>query len=228
MSARLFPVPGGHVPAEGSDRAWLAERSDGARLHAGIDVGARGQIVIAPENGTIEVVARASYAADAPRRSAPPGWAGYGPVVVVLKGDSGYFHLLGHMSSTTALTRQRVGFGDRIGVIDRRANHLHWEVRRVLKPPAGVATIEICDDPVRWLIFLPSPWTIDAYGCPVSPNETRSTPRACRPGVDPASVEPIALDVEPRPGAPPEGPELARVDELDAIAAVRAGDPDSE
>lgn len=226
---RLLPVHEGRVPPSDSRRAWLAERDGGARLHAGIDIGRAGQLVIAPEQSTVELVARASYADDEPRRSTPEGWSGYGPIAVVLRGDSGYVHLLGHLGDAFVRAGDRLAAGAPIGTIaDRsasgqRVNHVHWEVRRLVRPPSrDVATIEICDDPVRWLIFLPAPWRWEEHGCPVQPDSTSDTPRACRPGVvDAAAIAPIALDVEPRPGAPPARPPLARV-ELDGERAARA------
>src|SRR3972149_3812232 len=148
---RASPIPERAWPRDGALRAWLAARSGGARLHAGVDLGWRGDVVRAPEGGIVDVIGRASYGADTPRTSTPIGWAGYGPFLVVLHGDSGWYHLLAHVVDPSVTLGQRVELGRAIARVSERGDHLHWEVRTRRKPPSGWATVEVTDDPAAWL-----------------------------------------------------------------------------
>lgn len=195
---RVLPIALAALPREGTARAWLASRSDGARLHAGVDIGRRGDEVKAPETGVVWGVIEASFAADEPRFSRPLGWAGYGPVVVVLEGDSGAWHVLAHVDHPAVRAGQRVELGEHLADVADRGNHLHWEVRRRTKPPRGWATVEVALEPEAWLAGRIQPWSRAVNGCPPNPGDTTSTPRACRPG---------ARDVAPVPGrAAPSAP----------------------
>ena len=142
--SRAFPVAR-YAPIVGR-RAWLADRSDGERLHAGIDLAAPpGTVVASPEAGEVIVV---EAAANETRR-----WSGYGPAVVVLRGASGAFHRLTHLASTGI----RVAVGDflqspgvPVGLISSLA-HLHWEVMARPSRTNPYATVELCADPVEWV-----------------------------------------------------------------------------
>lgn len=178
---RVLPVTGARQPAPFTPRGWLGERSDGHRLHAGVDLGHAGADVVAPEAASVEVIADASYAERVPRFSRPSGWSGYGPTAVVLAGASGRWHLLAHLDRELA-----VGLGDvvlpgqLIGTVARIGSHVHWEVRERATPPRGVATVEVALDPLAWLDGRSEPWTPAV--CPTHPTDDERTPRACRPG----------------------------------------------
>lgn len=95
--------------------------------------------VFAPENGTVIDVANGA--------SAP--FVGFGPGVIVIRGDSGFFHLLAHLNFSTINVRQgqRVGEGQLLATFDPRIGHTHWEVRQQRlgsKPPNTI-------DPNIWL-----------------------------------------------------------------------------
>ncbi len=192
--ARMAPVPG-RVP-HGTAGAWCASRSDGARLHAGIDLwGPVGREVHAPEAGEVVVVASANVPSDPVHRSEPRGWAGYGPELVVMRGDSGAFHLLAHLGTVAVRVGQRLALGELIGTIGRTSSpHLHWEVRSRLQPTGAAAVVEVAADPEAWLEGRWAPWD---GRCPSHPGNTTRTPRACRP----AWRGPAPLPFPP-PGAP--------------------------
>lgn len=140
----------------GSHGAWLEVRSspsDGGCgvsgypcRHPGVDVaGARGTTVVAPESGTIVMVADGN--------SAPFG--GYGPWLIVIRGVSGKYHLLGHLDPSAASMGPmgaHVRAGDQIGVTSS-ANHTHWEVRSKLVPDfaRGESNFTNNTDPLAWL-----------------------------------------------------------------------------
>src|SRR5215470_7772971 len=121
----------------GSHGGWLEVRSspaDGACgvsgypcRHPGVDVaGTAGTPVVAPESGTVVV---AGDGASAP-------YVGYGPWFAVIQGDSGKFHLLGHLEPAAAgmaPVGQAVAAGQVVGTTSA-ANHTHWEVRAKAAP----------------------------------------------------------------------------------------------
>jgi len=113
-----------------------------------------------------------------PRRSRPAGWAGYGPRGVLMRGDSGLWHLLAHLDELRVSPGQAVSEGETVGV-GSAVHHVHWEVRSVARPPAGAAVVEITNDPSAWLRGELVPWSGQ---CPEAPGDTRDTPRSCRPG----------------------------------------------
>lgn len=177
-----IPTDEGRVPVRGLG-SWLARRSDGHRLHAGVDLRTRrGQPVRAPEGGVIVQTIRASAPSDSRAGSSPPGWAGYGPHAVLLHGDSGWYHLLSHIDAPIALGT-RVAEGDEVG-IGSRLMHVHWEVRAMARPPMGVATVEICADPASWLASAPVMFGDPSreWPSPEAPVADRRTPRRSRPG----------------------------------------------
>ena len=77
---RIAPVSR-YAPITGK-RQWLAPRSNGQRMHAGVDLAAApGTPVRSPEAGRVVL---GELDADA-----SPAWAGYGPALVILEGQSG-------------------------------------------------------------------------------------------------------------------------------------------
>lgn len=220
--SRLLPIDGARWPRAQTARAWLASRSDGERLHAGVDLGRAGELVRAPEAGIVWGVIEASYAGDEPRFSRPTGWAGYGPHVVVLEGDSGAWHVLAHvdvdgLGASRPSPGQRVELGQVVALVAERGGHLHWEVRSRTKPPRGWATIEVALDPAAWLEGRTREWSRELDGCPPRPGSTAKTPRACRPGAEfvapspgreeaPTAPDPLAPPARPVPAAPRRTP----------------------
>lgn len=155
------PPPGRPQPpisplVVGSHGAWLAVRSspsDGACgvhgypcQHPGVDVaGTQGTPVVAPETGTVVMLGDGT--------SAP--FVGYGPWFVIIAGDSGKYHFLGHLDPATAgmaTMGQRVTAGDPVGTTSS-ANHTHWEVRRKMVPDyaSGEDNFSNNSDPIAWL-----------------------------------------------------------------------------
>lgn len=148
----------------------FCKRTTSPCTHWGLDLGGRqGELVRAPEAGTVVV----SRAVSLDQRDPP--WTGFGPGVVLLRGDSGAWHLLAHLRGlafdldpdvdareagedvTDALEQAggyRVDLGEVVGELaglHRRSGggwngHVHWEVRP--RPLAGhAATL----DPLAWL-----------------------------------------------------------------------------
>lgn len=175
----MLPIPGARIPTAGA-ACWCASRSDGHRLHAGLDLAAPiGDRVLAPEGGRVAVVANASTPSARTRFSRPSGWAGYGPGVVVLQGDSGAFHVLGHVDAVVVVPGQRVREGELLAFVGETSTpHLHWEVRSRLQPTRDAAVVEVTADPARWLL---GEWSAYDGRCPLAPVDDARTPRACRP-----------------------------------------------
>lgn len=155
------PVPGRPQPpiwplqvgAHGGYLEVRASPSDGSCgvsgypcRHPGLDVaGFAGTPVVAPESGTVVMIGDGN--------SAP--YVGYGPWFVIIQGDSGKFHFLGHLEPLTAAMAPigaRVSAGDQVGVTSS-ANHTHWEVRRDMVPnfAAGANNFTNNEDPLGWL-----------------------------------------------------------------------------
>lgn len=147
---RVSPIEPLTTPRTGGFLAVRSSAADGACgvhgypcQHPGVDVlGKQGTLVQAPEGGTVKVVTN----------GASPPYEGYGPWVVVFLGDSGKYHLLGHLepSANRVTVGQRVEAKQVVGATSS-ANHTHWEVRNKMVPPAGVTNQENNDDPVSWL-----------------------------------------------------------------------------
>lgn len=157
------PTPGSPQPPiypliVGNNGAFLAVRASSAQgscgtkpypcKHPGTDVNGRaGTQVVAPESGVI--VASSS--------GANPPFQGYGPWLVVIKGDaSGKYHLLAHLATATAAMApigRRVTAGDVVGTVSS-ANHVHWELRKKLVPDfaRGESNLTNNSDPVGWLL----------------------------------------------------------------------------
>lgn len=109
-------------------------------FHPGVDLaGAAGTKVYAPEDGVVVAVGN----------GASKPWTGYGPWIVVIKGASGVYHLLAHLSpaqAALALVGARVSSGQLVGVTSS-ANHVHWEIRLVATSSAWANKV----DPFVWL-----------------------------------------------------------------------------
>lgn len=146
----IYPLIVGNNGAFMAVRASSAQGSCGTKgypcKHPGVDVnGPRGTKVHAPEGG---MIVTASSGAEAP-------WKGYGPWLVVIKGDSGRFHLLSHLDPGTFAfgpVGKRVTAGDVVGTVSS-ARHTHWELRKKLVPnfSAGESNMTNNLDPVAWL-----------------------------------------------------------------------------
>jgi murein DD-endopeptidase MepM/ murein hydrolase activator NlpD len=109
-------------------------------IHRGLDLFAESPDVFAPEGGQIIAVSDG--------KSAP--FQGYGPGVVLLKGASGYYHLLGHLNPTTFTVRKDafVLEGQKLAQLDVEVNkHTHWEVRKQATGPSQTNTVS----PLAWL-----------------------------------------------------------------------------
>jgi murein DD-endopeptidase MepM/ murein hydrolase activator NlpD len=140
----------------GNNGAWLAVRSSPAQgscgvhgypcRHPGVDVvGPAGTPVKAPEGGLVVAAADGS--------SSP--YAGYGPWLVIIRGDSGKFHLLGHLDPAYMLQAPiglRVKEGQVVGRTSS-ANHTHWEVRKKMVPDFahGEDNFDNNVDPLAWV-----------------------------------------------------------------------------
>lgn len=186
----IDPMPRAYGPKQ----RYLASRSDGARLHAGIDLGARrGTPVRAPEDGVVEAVGAAD--------SLPPidGWRfrGYGPELVLMRGDSGRWHLLSHLQNASVQVGQRVTAGEAVGEVSRLA-HCHWEVLTRARPGRGQSVAEISLDPLAWLDGREVAYDGRA---PERPGSTLSTPSAHRvPRARPTSP-PVSTGGQPPGGS---------------------------
>lgn len=165
-----------HAPIRGA-KAYLAARSNGARLHAGVDLAARrGTPVVAPEAGVVRL------AGDADSAPAVSGWRwrGYGPDVVLLEGESRW-HVIGHLQELVVRENQRVEAGEPLGQVSRLA-HAHWEVLSAARPGRGRAVAEISEDPIAWLAGDRVPYDGRA---PIAPENDLRTPAAHRPAARP-------------------------------------------
>lgn len=184
--ARIWPCETTRPwPTRGA-RAWLATRAEGARLHAGVDLGGTDDRIVAPEPVRVELVLEASYGGRTPRYSRPAGWGGYGPHAVLCRAlEAGApverWHLLAHVDRVSVEAGAVLAQGDLIARVAPIGAHLHWEVRVAAKPPAGWAAVEIALDPGRWLAGEDYRWQHGRDPCPPKPERTARTPRACRP-----------------------------------------------
>lgn len=148
--APIFPLIVGRNGAFAHVRSSSAQGSCGTKgypcKHPGTDVvGRAGTRVVAPESGTVVAAADGS--------SSPFG--GYGPWLIVIKGDSGKYHLLAHLDPSTANMAPlgaRVSAGGIVGSVSA-ANHVHWEVRDKMVPnfSAGEDNFTNNVDPTTWL-----------------------------------------------------------------------------
>ncbi|HEX2701433.1 MAG TPA: M23 family metallopeptidase [Acidimicrobiales bacterium] len=127
------PGPAIVWPARGVLTGWFGEVR-GAHRHPGVDIdGATGDPVVAAAAGRVVAAG-----------PAPPGYAGYGTVVMIDHGD-GLTSISAHLSQVTVTRGQHVEPGTRVGAVGTSGSvtgsHLHFELRR-----RGVLV-----DPRRWL-----------------------------------------------------------------------------
>jgi len=181
---RSLPVAGASLEhTHGTRAGYLARRSDGARLHAGVDLHASaGTPVLAPEDGRVLVSTGVDTSVTI------DGWSfsGYGPGVVVLAGESGAYHLLGHLAAGELVAGGAIVLeGAELGRAGNEG-HVHWEVRSMLVPPRGASIVETTSDPEAWLAGVERLYSHELDGCPVSPTNDYRTPGPCRPGGAPA------------------------------------------
>lgn len=172
---RIAPVAS-YAPITGR-RQWLASRSDGQRLHAGVDLAAPpGTPVLSPEAGRVVGVVL-----DADHTNA---WKGYGPALVIIEGTSGVFHRLTHLSAEGIRVRR----GDLIGSsgvpVGRVSGlaHTHWEVMVQPRRTEPYATVELSLDPLAWVVGDIVQYDPARHPCAPHPGRTARTPRACRVG----------------------------------------------
>lgn len=192
MTPRAWPVRR-FAPIEGR-RAFMAERANGARWHAGVDLASReGDPVLAPEDGTVVLVL--------PDADAVQGWRGYGPGVVVVQGKhSRAFHALTHIIPS-ANVGDVVQVGARVGS-QSALRHVHYEIRARLQPTDGAAVIEDVCDPVAWM----ERDEVRRWdgSCPPRPEDSWRTPRACRPSW--RGPRPVPAFPWPTPASPGAAP----------------------
>lgn len=95
--------------------------------------------VFAPEAGIVERVADGSS----------PPFVGYGPGVVLLRGASGFYHLLSHLDFKTITVKsgQPILEGTLLGQFNAEHGHTHYEVRKAPTGPSETNTV----DPAQWL-----------------------------------------------------------------------------
>lgn len=104
-----------------------------------MDLFAEQRDVFAPEAGVVEKVADGSN----------PPFVGYGPGVVLLRGASGFYHLLSHLDFKTITVKpgQPILEGILLGQFNAEHGHTHYEVRKAPTGPSETNTV----DPMQWL-----------------------------------------------------------------------------
>ena len=167
-----------------------------------MDLGDALNAVRAPEAGRVVIAQTTRTPGQIERgEGRPRPWDGYGPALVVMHGDSGWWHLLGHLDAPLALhPGDRVTEGQLVGST-RALGHVHRETRARLRPPAGHAVVEVTADPFSVLDGAPRMWS-PAMAVPDAPEQSARTPAPLRPEPGPM------LDVEP-PGPRPTMPRQA-------------------
>jgi len=140
-----FPTGPYKIGATGCYKCARRTRADGSCgihpypcVHYGLDLYPVDDLtVVAPEDGIVTDVSDG--------KSAP--FRGYGPGVVMIKGDSGYYHLLSHLGELGTTPGARVTEGEPVGKIDAGVKHTHYEVRRQRTGTSVTNTM----DPGIWL-----------------------------------------------------------------------------
>jgi murein DD-endopeptidase MepM/ murein hydrolase activator NlpD len=168
LADRSSPVDGARIAEPTRPGGWHelrgpTEREPAGHVHAGVDVhGAPGTPVLAPEAGVVERVG--TLPARAP-------WTGYAPAVL-LRGDSGRWHLLAHLSGGPLLVvaDQRVTLRQPVGTIGHE-RHVHWEVRTrpLARPARGELAATITIDPRAWLEGREEPTPAGPQSPPLDP-----------------------------------------------------------
>ena len=174
---RGSPVPGATIPRVGS-RRWGDQRE--THIHAGVDVlGAPGTPVLAPEASTVVAVATASR----------PPWTGYAPCVF-LRGESGRYHLLAHLSGAPLTLRVGafVPLGGVVGYIGRPERHTHWEVRTREHRRRDEPAIDASLSPADWLDGVDVPFGLDLQPAPELPATQSQQLPQLQPAAPPAAV----------------------------------------
>lgn len=192
------PIDGVRIPTSGAG-AYLAPRSEGARLHAGVDLRANAATPVrAPEAGRVVEVYESSLYSDPPTawHSRPPGWRGYGPAGLLIESESGLVHHLAHVDRVLVEVGDIVSEGAEVARGAGRTRHVHWEVRVVSRPRQGQATVDVTVSPEAWLR---GELVGRAGACPPSPADDVRTPRECRPGLSPGE-NPTRAPATPRRG----------------------------
>lgn len=119
-----YPVDVVRVTPHGAF-GFLRDYKTPAVTHWGVDLGgAAGTLVRAPEDGVVDTTASGTS----------PPFTGYDPGVVLIRGRSGYYHLLGHTIPSVS-PGQVVKEGQVVGKIG--VNHVHYEVRKKRLPDYG-------------------------------------------------------------------------------------------
>lgn len=144
-------IPPTEATIHGPGSDWLGrgpKTKDGYLwLHAALDLHNKGRAVVAPESGRVVFSVLTIPAGRSP-------FGGFGPSVVVLQGDSGYYHWLGHVVDPIVKRNQYVQVGDVVAKsAGTKVPHVHWSVRKVNIPYKKDAywpwTVSV--DPYRWL-----------------------------------------------------------------------------
>jgi murein DD-endopeptidase MepM/ murein hydrolase activator NlpD len=117
-----YPVDVVRITPHGGWSYFRPEQGEGGTYHYALDLGgAAGTPVRAPEDGVVDTTASGTS----------PPFTGYDPGVVLLRGRSGYYHLLGH-TIPMVQAGQVVREGQQVGTIG--VNHVHWETRKKRLP----------------------------------------------------------------------------------------------
>ena len=108
-------------------------------VHRGLDMFAESPDIFAPEIGLVVAVSDG--------KSAP--FVGFGPGVILIKGISGYYHLLSHLNPRTITVRPNypVLEGMKLAQFDPEHGHTHYEVRKRATGPSETNNV----NPLWWL-----------------------------------------------------------------------------
>lgn len=153
------PPIGPHVRRAPVDKVRVTPRGGygfdrGTVRHYAWDLGGPvGTPVYAPEDMEVIQWAAGDDVAAARRLT------GYGPAVILARGVSGIYHVLGHLDgwawsgskkSYLPWIGRRYRAGEKVGEISK-LNHVHWELRTIAYPPTGDARKPYTMAPDRWL-----------------------------------------------------------------------------
>jgi murein DD-endopeptidase MepM/ murein hydrolase activator NlpD len=105
--------------------------------HWGVDTFAITPEIYAPESGIVVAVSDGNS----------PPFSGYGPGVVLMRGASGYYHLMAHLSQINVTKGSTIAEGTLVGRYSSSYGHCHYEVRKQPTGPSETNTI----DPEKWL-----------------------------------------------------------------------------
>ena len=106
--------------------------------HYGLDLYPEEDLtVFAPEDGVVTDVGNGQK----------PPFTGYNPGAMLIKGVSGYYHLLSHLAEIKVVPGAQVTEGEPVGKIASAIKHTHYEVRRERTGNSATNTV----DPGAWL-----------------------------------------------------------------------------